>query len=322
MRKKIRTILLVVVIVLVVLFLGTSYFIGLQIFAASTQLVTNEKTSRVEDSFWEEYNISYKDFCDTYKIEKIEIKSSYEDHIIPADYIYAKQSEASKNNKTVIMVHGLGGNRYTNYPIAEVFLDKGYNVLTYDQRSSNENMARYTTFGYLEKYDLIDCIDYAIKNAPDQIIGVWGTSFGGATAGLALGYKDTDQKVEFAVLDCPVSSMEWMIEKELKDMDVGIPVSYMKWCGNIVNRLKLGFFYKDADVGIAMSKVETPVLIINSKADTLTPYFMGKDIYDAIQGSNKMIWTVEDSKHVGMWLDYNKEYRDRVNELLKGIGDE
>jgi len=296
-----------------------SYFIGIQVFKGSMQLVTNETTSDVPKNFLEEYNMDYNEFYEKYKIERIELTSTYDGHIIPGDYIYANQSEGNKNNKTVVLVHGLGGNRYTTYPYAEMFLEKGFNVLTYDQRSTNENTAKYTTFGYLEKYDLIDCIDYIKENAPGQIIGVWGTSFGGATAGLAMGYKDTDKKVDFLILDCPISSMEWMINTELKDMNIGISVSYMSWCGNIVTKLRLGFSYKDADVSKAMRNVEIPVLIINSKADTVTPYFMGKDIYDSIKGTNKQIWTVEDSEHVMMWIEHNQEYREKVTQLLDSI---
>ena len=54
-------------------------------------------------------------------------------------------------------------------------------------------------------------------------------------------------------------------------------------------------------------------------ADTVTPYFMGKDIFDSIRGNNKWMWTVEDSKHAMIWLDYNQEYRAKVIELLKNI---
>lgn len=83
--------------------------------------------------------------------------------------------------QTVILVHGLGGNRYSNYPIAEFFLIKGYNIITYDQRSTNENTAKYTTFGYKEKYDLIDWVNYIDEQAPGRKIGIWGASYGGAT---------------------------------------------------------------------------------------------------------------------------------------------
>lgn len=299
-----------------VLFIGASSFIGLQVFSGSTQLVTSEETKEVSAAFWEKYDIDYESFSNMYNVEELEITSSFDEHTIPADYIYAIESQSSKDNQTVILVHGLGGNRYSNYPFAEYFLKKGYNVITYDQRSTNENTARYTTFGYWEKYDLIDWVNYVEQEAPGQKIGVWGASFGGATAGLALGYENMDSKIDFMILDCPVSSMKWMVEEEMRNMKIGLPVSYMTWCGNVLNKLKLGFTYQDADVANAMKEVITPVLIINSKSDSTTPYFMGKDIYDSIPENNREIWTVDDSKHCDMWLDYNKEYQDKIDSFI------
>lgn len=320
MKKRTKIILAILIIIFTIilfLFLGMSYYIGTQVFMGSTQLVTCEDTARVGDGFWEKYGMDYGSFCNTYTMEKMEIVSTFDGHMIPADYIYALGAEGNKDNQTVILVHGLGGNRYNNYPLAEMFLQKGYNVLTYDQRSSNENTAQYTTFGYWEKYDLMDYIDYIYSQAPEQVIGVWGASFGGATAGLAMESKEVEDKIDFLILDCPVSNMKWMVEEEMRQMDIGLPISYMTLCGNIVNKAKLGFNYEDANVCNAITDIEIPVLIINSKADTLTPQFMGQDIYDAItHEGKKMIWTVEDSGHTDMWLDYNQEYRDKVEELL------
>lgn len=315
--KKRTKIISVTLITILLLFFAMSYYIGNQVFMGSTQLVTCEDTAGVKDSFWKTYDMDYDHFCNTYKIDKVEITSSFDGHIIPADYIYASGSEGDMNNPTVILVHGLGGNRYTNYPLAEMFLQKGYNVLTYDQRSSNENTAQYTTFGYFEKYDLIDYINYIYAKAPEQILGIWGTSFGGATAGLAMENNKIEEKIDFLILDCPVSNMKWMVEEEMRKMDIGLPISYMTTCGNIVNKLKLGFYYEDANVCDAITNIKIPVLIINSKADSLTPQFMGQEIYDAITcDENKLIWTVEDSEHTEIWLDYNSIYKDKVEELL------
>lgn len=316
MKKRVKVILTAIIVGFIVLFIGISSFIGLQVFSESTQLVTNDETKEIPHNFWKKYGIDYESFSNTYNVEELEIKSSFGEHTIPADYIYAVESENSKDYQTVILIHGLGGNRYSNYPLAEIFLKKGYNVITYDQRSSNENMAKYTTFGYLEKYDLMDWVNYVEEQAPEQKIGIWGASFGGATAGLALGYEDMDEKIDFVVLDCPVSSMEWMLEYELRSTDISIPSSYLAWCGNIANKVKLGFTYEDADVANAMKTVKTPVLIINSKLDSLTPYFMGKDIYEAIPGENKEIWTVEDSKHCNILIDYREEYSDKIEKFL------
>ena len=168
-----------------------------------------------------------------------------------------------------------------------------------------------------KKYDLIDYIDYVYSHAPEQVIGIWGTSFGGATAGLAMGDKDVENKVDFLILDCPVSDMKWMVEEEMRKMDIGLPISYMTFCGNIINKMELGFSYDDANVCDKIADIEIPVLVINSEADTLTPQFMGQEIYDSIQNEEiKMIWTVTDSEHTEIWLDHNQEYREKVQELL------
>ena len=132
--------------------------------------------------------------------------------------------------------------------------------------------------------------------------------------------RNVERKVDFLILDCPVSDMKWMVEEEMRKMDIGLPISYMTFCGNVINKIKLGFGYDDANVCNEISDIEIPVLIINSKADTVTPQFMGQEIYDSIQNEDiKMIWTVTDSEHTEMWLDYNQEYIEKVQDLLDCI---
>ena len=58
--------------------------------------------------------------------------------------------------------------------------------------------------------------------------------------------------------------MEFMIKAQMKEMDIALPVEYMTWCGSIVNKIKLGFTYGEADVPKAVADTKVPVLIINS----------------------------------------------------------
>lgn len=313
-KKKVLIVIVVIAIVLTVMFFGVSYFIGGQIVASSTQLVTNERTRTVHEDIWVDYGFNYDSFSQIYTIEKMNLTSSFDGHTIPADFIYSDD----KNHDVVIMAHGLGGNRCTNYPMAEFFLENGYNIITYDQRSSGENTAEKTTFGYWEKYDMIDCIKYAKEFSKGKKIGVWGESFGGATAIQAVAYETMQEDIAFLILDCPVSSMEWMVAEEIKNMDIGLPLDYMVWCGSIVNNIELGFSYKEVDSTEIAKKIQIPTLVINSKADKVTPYFMGKDIYDSLTSTKKELWTGTDSKHVEMWLDYNKEYCSKVLGLMQG----
>ena len=91
-KKRIKIVLSVIALLMIFLFLGFSYFIGSQIVSASTQLVTNESTKDIPDSFWETYGVDYENFTNTYKIETLGINSTFGDHSIPVDYIYAQQS--------------------------------------------------------------------------------------------------------------------------------------------------------------------------------------------------------------------------------------
>lgn len=218
------------------------------------------------------------------------------------------------------MIHGLGGNRYTNYPVAKYFVEMGYDVITFDQRSSNENTAERTTYGYWEKYDVIDLIGYAEKKYPGITIGIWGTSFGGATAIQAVASLDDQSKIDFMILDCPLGNVEYMISAEMDKMNTGIPTDYMLWLGNMINKQKLGFSYEDANSINIAKKVNVPSLIINSKADKMTPFFMGEEIYNNINCDNKELWTVDDSEHACIWEDHTDEYKLEMDEFISSSG--
>ena len=308
-------IFMIVLAVLLVLAVGASYYIGVQVFEGSTQLVTCEETRKVSDSFWIKMNMDPEAFRASYVIENISVTSTFDGHNIPGEYINAR----GKHDQLVILIHGLGGNRYTNYPIAEYFVEKGYDVITFDQRSSNENSAERTTYGYWEKYDVIDLIDYAGKKYPGIRVGIWGTSFGGATAVQAAAALTDQSRIDFMILDCPLGNVEYMISTEIDRMNTGIPTNYMLWVGNIVNKQRLGFSYEDANTINISNAVKVPTLVINSMVDEVTPSFMGEDIYRNINCDNKVIWTVDDSSHACIWEDHTEEYKARMDEFLSSL---
>jgi len=319
MRKGVKRFLIISAVIMAILLLltvGGSYYIGLQVFEGSTQLVSPEDTKEVKDSFWTTMNMDPEEFKASYAIENISETSTFDGHIIPGDYI----NSGDEHDKLVIMIHGLGGNRYTNYPVAKYFVEMGYDVITFDQRSSNENTAERTTYGYWEKYDVIDLIDYAEKKYPGINIGIWGTSFGGATAIQAVASLDDQSKIDFMILDCPLGNVEYMISAEMDKMNTGIPTDYMLWLGNMINKQKLGFSYEDANSINIAKKVNVPSLIINSKADEMTPFFMGEEIYNNINCDNKEIWTVDDSEHACIWEDHTDEYKLEMDEFISSSG--
>ena len=146
-----------------------------------------------------------------------------------------------------------------------------------------------------------------------------GNFIWGATVGIYLGSGQANKNVDFAILDCPMSNMSYMLSTEMEKMDIGIPVDFMMFTGNIVTKLKLGFSYEDANICNRIGDTKVPLLIINSRADEITPYFMGQDIYNSVKHNHKMIFSVEDSAHAEIFFDYPTEYEANVLEFIKDL---
>ncbi len=274
----------------------------------------NETTTQNAKAYLDAISFPLDEFKSNYQAETIAIPSTRDTHSIPADYLKTDQSD---RRGCVILVHGLGGTRSTTYPVAQIFLDLGYDVLAYDQANSGENTAPYNSFGFWESYDLLDCVNYVDeKLTEDQRLIAWGTSFGGATVGIALGRDDS--KIDGAILDCPISDGAFLIETVLEQIsrETSLPLPYMMWSGNLAMKLKHGFSFQDLLVTDWIKTSTTPTLIFHSKVDKVTPFFMGQDLFDAIGHENKQLVTSESSPHAELYSHEPEMYRDAVTLFL------
>ena len=239
-------------------------------------------------------------------------------HDLPVTWYYTEASQGSRDHNTIILVHGLGSNRHNLQDKAEYFLSLGFNALTYDQRETNENPLDENTYGVLERLDLEAAVQAVRKEAPNRIIGLWGESFGGETVGLGLAMESIDQEVDFAILDCPLSEAKHMILSAIEKMGIPWPKYWYRFA-SLVTRMRLGFSFDDATVKDFIGSSKTPILVIHSEADEITPGFMGKDIYDAVTHERKSILTFKDAKHCEGFHSHTQEYKQAVETFLDKI---
>lgn len=78
-------------------------------------------------------------------------------YTIPVYYICPN---GAYDNKTMILVHWHEANHIAMYPIAEILLERGWNVVLYDQRAHGKNTAPTVTFDYIESVDLKQVVDF------------------------------------------------------------------------------------------------------------------------------------------------------------------
>ncbi|MDA3847013.1 MAG: alpha/beta hydrolase, partial [Vallitaleaceae bacterium] len=142
MKKRTKIVLVIIVGVLSLLVIGAFVNIGEQVFLASMDISSKESSAEGRNQYLKSINFDIDTFYSEYDIEEIVLDSSYHDHTITAEYIILDET---KDRDTVVLVHGMGEDRKGTYPYAKIFLDKGFNVLMYDQRSSGGNNAMYST---------------------------------------------------------------------------------------------------------------------------------------------------------------------------------
>ncbi len=78
----------------------------------------------------------------------------------------------------IVYLHGLGDNRQSGNGVAQRFVPKGFDVLTYDSRAHGESDGDYCTYGFYEKNDVSRALDTI---GADTAI-LFGSSMGGAIA--------------------------------------------------------------------------------------------------------------------------------------------
>lgn len=251
---------------------------------------------------------------ETYTIEDVVLTSKLEGHHITADYILQQNS---KDNDTVIMVHGIGGTRRTMREDVFFYLSLGYNVLTYDQRSSGENDGFLYTFGAWEQYDLMGCVNYVDKQiSPEKKLIVLGQSSGGTSAGLILANKEAEEKVDYVILDSPVTSVYEMIKSQMYAyVKIEEMEGALKSCEDFMNEI-YGFGFEDMEVSNFVADTTIPVLIFTSKNDAVVSMEQPQQLYDAMKSDNKRIVISEMASHCAMNATEHEVYEEEVRKFL------
>ncbi|NLG03035.1 MAG: alpha/beta hydrolase [Clostridia bacterium] len=248
------------------------------------------------------------------QIKAIETQIATEDgNLVPAQIFTCEGSK-----KTVILVHGQGGDHVTNYPVAEVYLKNGWNVINFDQRGAGDNPDKKVTFGYYESRDVKALADYAKHEMQAEQIVVHGQSMGGATAAIYAASDHAKQTIDALVLDSCFDSMKHMFLGVWRDMEdtEGIPEDYIIACGNWYLEKYYDFGFEDADICEILKKDEIPTLMLQMERDELVPMEKAKEMYENIAAKDKQIHYF-DSEHIDAVIDDPNRYEETVMTFLE-----
>jgi fermentation-respiration switch protein FrsA (DUF1100 family) len=223
---------------------------------------------------------------------------------------------AKNSVKTIILAHGYGMNRQQfGQQMITGFINKGFNVLTFDFRNSGESGGSITSVGYYEKDDLLGAIQY-VKSQIVKHIVLLGFSMGASTSIIA---ASESPDVDGVIADSPFANLGEYLNKQLP---VWSKVPDFPFNLTIMASVRLMTGLDPSKVSPRDSIVKfspRPVLLIHSKDDTAISVDNSKELYNIyhkVAGSNAEFWETSGVDHVGSYDAFPSAYMAKVYAFL------
>jgi len=222
---------------------------------------------------------------------------------------------AHPNGDAAVLLHGLGDNRLGMAGYARLLLAHGYVVLLPDAREHGESGGTLATYGFLERNDVHQWVDY-----------IEATSHPGCVYGLgeSMGAAQLLQSLEVEKRFCGVvAESSFSTFREIAYDRMGQPFGLGPWMGRVVLRplVEIAFWRVQRKFGVDMRGISpeagvehssTPVLLIHGQIDGNIPVRHGRAIHLAC--SRTVLWEVPGADHCGALRVAPVEFEKRVLE--------
>ena len=211
---------------------------------------------------------------------------------------------------TLIVLHSLGGTRQDflkfNLPIWE----QGFNLAVIDMRSHGKSGGKYFTYGFHERKDVSQLIDFLEKNHKNesQNIALMGISAGGAVAISSAAY---DKRIQGLITISAFADLNNTIKKQ-------VPWLPSFWRNRAITRAEENAEFNIAEISPInqIKKVNCPILIVHGTEDRYIPFVNGKKLYDAAEGE-KSFYAVEGGNHSTVLDKGGEELQEKIVEFVR-----
>lgn len=240
---------------------------------------------------------------------------------------------SKKSNKTIIFSHGYRMNALQVGGWVKMYYDMGYNILVPDSRAHGQSEGNDISFGWKEKEDYKNWVNYLISMNDDMQIIISGVSMGGATTMMASG-ESMPENVKGYIEDSGYTSIydefEYLqptakdiLNKYFEENNINIIVDdddLYKVIKLLNAKLlsKQGFTLEEASSISQLHKNKKPVLFIHGQDDILVPTSAAYKSFEATQGK-KDLWIVPETGHGLAIIQDRPEYKQRVEKFLNEI---
>ena len=305
--KIILRIAVIFIIANVILMLPVASFVEVMVLKGKgNREITQEESMR--EWMLNELGLDTVAYETKYRMGTFDIPSSVNNgYSIPVFYF----SPEGESKGFVVMAHGMNSSHIGIYEEAELFLEEGFEIYSFDERKFGESTWEYMSYGYYEGADVADVFRFACENSPAEgLKGIWGQSLGGAACENALDDQIVMANLDFVVLDCPMGGMDEL---------TGAPEIQNELAGKF-NKLICGYSFEQQSPYKQIMKNSAPALLVLAKDDTVIPEKSIKKIKEYFELTvPTTVYESEGSKHADVVVDDKEGYRQALKGFLDSL---
>ncbi|MGB2666620.1 MAG: alpha/beta fold hydrolase [Candidatus Acidiferrum sp.] len=231
---------------------------------------------------------------------------------------------------TVIVAHGINGNRSDMLSRAAFLVRGNYNTLLIDLRDHGESGGNYAGPGYMESRDILGALKYLQKRGETGPIAAMGHSYG-AVAALYATAQSPD--IIAVIADGAFISFDDMVKRATillaKDPErsflerLGLRLARFRvteWAVKPMYYLRTGVWLnsREADSLVAISDIgNRPILFISGARDEICPPQNARLMYNEARSPEKQLLVIANAEHDTTYQTAPELYESTVVRFLE-----
>lgn len=221
--------------------------------------------------------------------------------------------------KTVVVCHGLGANKANQLIVGRDLIPHGYNVLTFDFRAHGSSGGQVSTFGDLERRDVLGAVRWLKQNRPQQAQQVYGVgiSMGGAALiAAAADPSDEGRAIEKVAVYDTYDDLSSLADS-ISDDYLAPPLSWL------TRRIALPIASAHAGTdlmhfspaALVDGLAPRPLLVIHGRGDKVIDFHHGVRLFDRASQPKLRMWVGKTDK-LGHYFDRQGHPADHDGVIL------